>query len=139
AWYEEAHERGFDEWILLNEHRQVSECTSANIFAVRDGKLMTPPLKSSGCLAGITRALLLEEIKIPDYAAVECDLMPADLEASSQVFITSTTRDLLPVLEIDGRTMPQDHEVIARLRQAFQSYRDQYVSAHVRPKEVLAR
>src|SRR5581483_8417571 len=105
TWYEEAHALGFDEWVLLNEHGQVSECTSANIFVLQRGELVTPPLRSSGCLAGVTRALLLEEIRSPAYSAVERDLFPADLEASEQVFITSTTRDLLPVLEIDGRVL----------------------------------
>jgi branched-chain amino acid aminotransferase len=136
--YEEAHELGFDEWVLLNEFGQVSECTSANIFAIRGGELITPPLGSSGCLAGVTRALLLEEVKIPGYSAVERDLLPADLEASEQVFITSTTRDLLPVLEIDGRALRQKPDVVGRLRQAFREYRAHYVAAHLRLREVAA-
>ncbi len=59
AWYEEAHERGFDEVVLLNERGEVAECTSANIFMVQDGSALTPPL-GSGCLPGVTRELLLE-------------------------------------------------------------------------------
>jgi branched-chain amino acid aminotransferase len=136
--YEEAHELGFDEWVLLNEFGQVSECTSANIFAIQDKQLVTPPLRSSGCLAGVTRALLLEEVAIPGYSAVERDLLPADLEASEQVFITSTTRDLLPVLEIDGRDLSQRPDVVSRLQNAFCEYRVQYVAAHVRQREVAA-
>jgi branched-chain amino acid aminotransferase len=138
TWYEEAHERGLDEYVLLNEHGQVSECTSANIFILRGGEIATPPLTSSGCLAGVTRALLLEEVRIPGYTAVERDLAPADLAASEQVFITSTTRDLLPVDEIDGRALPQKPEAIQLLQQAFREYRERYVAAHLRQREVAA-
>ena len=55
----EAQQSGFDEVVLLNERGEVAECTAANIFCVRDGKVLTPPL-SSGCLAGITRAVMLD-------------------------------------------------------------------------------
>jgi branched-chain amino acid aminotransferase len=51
AWYEEAHARGFDEVVLLNERGEVSECTSANLFAVFGDTAVTPPL-TSGCLPG---------------------------------------------------------------------------------------
>lgn len=139
TWYEEAHERGLDEYVLLNEHGQVSECTSANIFAVQGREIATPPLGSSGCLAGVTRALLLEAVKIPAYSVIERDLLPGDLEASEQVFITSTTRDLLPVYAIEGRGMSQNVEVVGLLQQAFRRYREQYVAAHLRQREVAAR
>ena len=49
--------------MLLNEHEEVAECTSANIFAVFGNEVFTPPLES-GCLPGITRELLLEEIRV---------------------------------------------------------------------------
>jgi branched-chain amino acid aminotransferase len=137
--YEEAHDLGFDEWVLLNEFGQVSECTSANVFAIQGKELVTPPLRSSGCLAGVTRALLLEEVRIPGYFAVERDLLPADLETSEQVFITSTTRDLLPVLEIDGRSLPQKPDLAGQLQNAFRDYRARYVAAHQRQRETTAR
>ena len=52
ALYEDAHERGFDEVILLNERGQVSECTSANLFAIEGDHVWTPPLASSGLSSG---------------------------------------------------------------------------------------
>src|SRR5271169_3630948 len=55
----EAQAAGFDEVVLLNERGEVAECTAANIFCVREGRVLTPPL-SSGCLAGITRSVMLE-------------------------------------------------------------------------------
>ena len=64
ARYERAHEQGFDEVVLLNERGEIAECTSANIFIAKGDQVSTPPL-SSGCLPGVTRALLLEEIHVP--------------------------------------------------------------------------
>ncbi len=130
--YEEARERGFDEVILLNETGHVSECTSANIFAVFEDKVYTPPLDTSGCLPGVTRALLLEEIRVPGIVIAERDLSPSDLEAADQVFITSTTRDLLPVLEIDHEPLQQDADILNRLRKAFSDYRSSFVANHSR-------
>ncbi|MEP6963832.1 MAG: aminotransferase class IV [Acidobacteriota bacterium] len=102
AWYERAHEQGLDEVVLLNERGEVSECTSANIFVAQGEQVFTPPL-SSGCLPGVTRAVLMEEIRPAGGLRVtEKTLFPADLEAAEEVFITSTTRELLPVIAIEG-------------------------------------
>jgi len=139
TWYEDAHERGFDEVILLNERGEVSECTSANIFAIQEDRVWTPPLASSGCLAGVTRAILLEDLRAPGLAIGERDLTPSDLEESDAVFITSTTRDLLPVLEIDHEPLSQSAAQFEQLRKAFLEYRAHYVAAHARGSEMLAR
>ena len=128
TWYEEAHEQGFDEVVLLNERGHVSECTSANIFIIQGNQVWTPPVESSGCLAGVTRAILLEQIHVPGLTIAERELTPLDLEESEQVFVTSTTRDLLPVLEIDHRPLAQRRPVLARLQKAFSEYRDAYVA-----------
>ena len=56
---ERAHAEGFDEFLLLNEKGGIAECSSANVFLVRDGRALTPPL-ASGCLPGVTREILLE-------------------------------------------------------------------------------
>ncbi len=102
TWYERAHEQGLDEVVLLNERGEVSECTSANIFIAQGGNVYTPPL-SSGCLPGVTRAVLIEEIRPASGLRVtEKTLFPADLEAADEIFVTSTTRELLPVVEIQG-------------------------------------
>lgn len=134
TWYEQAHADGFDEVILLNEHGQVSECTSANIFALRGGRVLTPPVSTSGCLPGVTRALLLEELHVPGLGVEECELIPSALEAADGVFITSTTRDLLPVLEIDGTMLAQSPEKIEALRGALDKYRLNYVSERRRAR-----
>jgi branched-chain amino acid aminotransferase len=132
SWNEEAHERGFDEVILLNEHGMVSECTSANVFAVRGAEVWTPTIAASGCLPGVTRAVLLEEIRVPGLTIVEKDFTPAELEAADQVFITSTTRDLLAVGAVEGRPLRQNRILFDRLAAAFHDYQRAYVDARTK-------
>jgi len=128
TWYEEAHEQGFDEVVLLNERGEVSECTSANIFAIRGDEIATPPL-NSGCLPGITRELLLEQIHLPGVSLVEKTLLPRDLEGADQIFITSSTRDLLPVSHVEGLKVTSNGlGTVKALAKAFEDYRESYVS-----------
>ncbi len=139
TWYEDAHARGFDEVVLLNEFGQVSECTSANVFILTDNEVITPPLATSGCLAGVTRAVLLEEINVPGLRIREAEFTPSELEAADQVFITSTTRDLLPVAEVDGAVLKQAPDRLSQLRSAFVQYRERYTAASAHRKHrVLA-
>ena len=126
TWYEEAHQKGFDEVILLNERGEVCECTSANLFIARGNEVFTPPLHS-GCLPGVTRALLLEEVRVPGITAAEKTLLPQDLENADQVFITSTTRDFLPVSEIEGLRVRNSGQIVASLTRAFENFRESYV------------
>lgn len=131
TWYEQAHADGFDEVVLLNERGEVSECTSANIFAAFGGKVVTPPL-SSGCLPGITRHVLLHEVKVPGYSVEEATLTASDLNRADQVFITSTTRELLAVAHIQGLEVRNESQACAALQRAFSDYIDQYVASHKR-------
>lgn len=127
VWHEEAHVRGLDEVILLNERGEVSECTSANLFAVFGSEAATPPLES-GCLPGITRELLLEVVRVPGVQVVERPLTLEDLERADGLFITSTTRDLLPVAGVDGLSIRTDRTVVRQLAEAFSAYQAQYVA-----------
>jgi branched-chain amino acid aminotransferase len=83
--------RGAGEALLMNTVGQLCEGTGSNVFVVLNGELVTPPL-SSGCLAGVTRALVLEWTD-----AVERDVPPAALLAADEVFLTSSTRDVQAV------------------------------------------
>ena len=124
--YDEAHDHGFDEVVLLNERDEVSECTSANIFIAQGDQVFTPPL-SSGCLAGITRELLLTEIRVPGIRITEKALTLSDLEAADEVFITSTTRDLLTVLSIEGLSLrSRGHIIQDALQSAFTQHIEDY-------------
>jgi len=130
AWLEQAQARGYDEVVLLNERGEVSECTSANIFAARAGRVWTPPL-ASGCLPGVTRAVLLEEVRVPGVSVEERRLCLHDLEEADEVFITSSTRDLLPVREIEGLAVRRTGEARAALAEAFRRYLDGYTAARL--------
>lgn len=135
TWYERAHDQGLDEVVLLNEREEVSECTSANIFVVQGDQVWTPPL-ASGCLPGVTRALLLEEIRVPGLQIGEKTLLPADLEAADEVFITSTTRELLPVISVEGLKVKsqggQGGRVREQLQKAFTTYVKNYIASRKR-------
>jgi branched-chain amino acid aminotransferase len=130
--YERAREQGLDEVVLLNERGEVSECTSANLFTVHGGRVLTPPL-SSGCLPGVTRAVLLEELRVPGLAVEERVLLPSDLEAADEVFLASTTRELLPVASIEGMTIRSGQVARDRLQRAFTAYIESYVAARRGP------
>ncbi|MGA7238873.1 MAG: aminotransferase class IV [Bryobacteraceae bacterium] len=129
TWFETAHRRGFDEVILLNEHGEVSECTSANIFIANSNEVWTPPL-TSGCLPGITRELLLGEVQAPGIKVSAKSFTPADLEAADEVFITSTTRDLLPVFEVEGKKVGPASAARQALAHSFGKYVGKYVTDH---------
>jgi len=129
TWVEEAQARGLDEVVLLNERGEVAECTSANIFIANGTQVWTPPL-SSGCLPGVTRGVLLEEAHVPGFSIAEKVLLPEALEAADEVFITSTTRELLPVLEIDGKPMKQGDRARRALQAEFSKYVERYVAEH---------
>lgn len=131
--YERAREQGLDEVVLLNERGEVSECTSANLFAVYKGagqerRVVTPPL-SSGCLPGVTRAVLLEELRVSGLTVEEGVLVPADLESAEEVFLASTTRELLPVSSVEGMEIQQGRDARDRLQQAFSRCVEKYVAS----------
>jgi len=121
CWLERANKQGFDEAILLNERDRVAECTSANVFAAFGSRVLTPPV-SEGCLPGVTREVLLEEVKVPGIQIVEQPLTLEELYRADGVFITSTTRGLLPVREIAGRPLEHRGDVGERLGQSFNAY-----------------
>ena len=126
---ETAQQNGDDEVILLNEHNEVAECTSANIFAAKGGTTYTPPL-SSGPLPGVTRALMLDELDAPGAPVEERVLSLDDLYEADEVFITSTTRELLPVSGIRGQRLRGGDgpwPVMETLRTALAAYMRRYV------------
>ncbi|HBW19142.1 MAG: aminotransferase class IV [Streptosporangiaceae bacterium] len=94
-----AAERGGGEAIFANTAGNLCEGTGSNIFVVIGGRLLTPPL-SSGCLAGVTRALVIEWAD-----AIEEDLPISALAVADEAFLTGTTRDVQPIHAIDGTAL----------------------------------
>lgn len=125
----EAQQSGFDEVVLLNERGEVAECTAANIFCARDGVILTPPL-SAGCLAGITRDVVLELGPAAGVPVEERTLFLDDLYAAEEVFISSTNRNVVAVSEINGRaTDLRPKTLMPKLERALALYTRSYIAS----------
>ena len=97
---ERAAAEGAEEAIFGNTVGNLCEGTGSNVFVGIDGQLLTPPL-ASGCLAGVTRELLLE-LELP---IAEADVAMTAFADVDEAFLTSSTRDVQPILAIDGRSV----------------------------------
>jgi branched-chain amino acid aminotransferase len=100
----EAQAKGAFEPVMLNEIGEVAETASANVFLVKDGTLLTPPL-DAGNLPGVTRRVVLELAAGLGLPCREEPVAVKDLLAADEVFITSTLKEVLPVATIDGRAV----------------------------------
>jgi branched-chain amino acid aminotransferase len=103
-----ARERGADEALLVTPHGRVLEAPTSSIFWIKDGDIFTPPL-SEHILASITRALVMELTSAREEPCTLEDVLVAD-----EAFLTSTTREVQPVVSIDGHSLPADGPVTAR-------------------------
>jgi branched-chain amino acid aminotransferase len=127
----EARARGFDDVVILNLAGEVTEASVSNIAFARGGRLVTPPL-SAGILVGITRKLLLGGIAASaGVPASEETVSPSDFPSMDECFLLSTTKDIVPVGEIDGaRFALGAGSVGARLKEAFAQAASAYAAAH---------
>jgi len=98
---QQAHDRNAAEAILIKDGL-VTEGAASNLFAVIDGVLLTPPSGPS-LLPGITRDLIIELAKKHHIACEERDIREDELRSASEIWLTSSTREILPVLELDGK------------------------------------
>ena len=99
---QEAVRRGAFEAVMRNYRGELAECTTSNLFVVKSGVALTPPL-DAGLLAGITREFLFEvgaDLGIPVREAV---LRDDDLLRADEAFLTSTTREIVPIVRVDDR------------------------------------
>ena len=102
----EAHARGAEEALILDARGLVVEGTTSNVFLVRDGGLVTPP-DEAGLLAGITRAKVLELAREMGLPIGMRTFPPSELFSADEVFITSSIRELVPVIAVDGKPAGQ--------------------------------
>ena len=93
---------GCVEALMLNHKGEVAECTGDNVFAVRGGKLLTPP-PDAGILEGITRNAVMELAHAAGIDCSEATLTRHDLYTADECFLTGTAAEVIPVVEIDGR------------------------------------
>lgn len=97
---QEAAGNGAHEAIMLNNRGHVACATSSNVFIVKQGRLLTPPLED-GCMDGIVRALMIERL-----GAIESSLTPDDLLQSDGIYLSSSVRGVAALESLDGKKLP---------------------------------
>ena len=118
----EANQANVEEGLMLTREGYVSEGTSDNVFIVREGALATPDLHL-GVLAGITRGAVLEIARAEGIPAEETTLTLFDVYNADECFLTGTAAELVPVVEVDGRTIgegtpgPMTRRLLQRFRE----------------------
>ena len=116
-----AHAQGAGEALFANTRDELCEGTGTNIFIVANGRVQTPPL-SSGCLAGVTRALTIEACQAAGIVVEEVALHITILQTCDEAFLTSSTRDVHPLARINVREMPGVSGAVTQ--QVAQAFRD---------------
>lgn len=119
---EHARARGADEALLTDGAGCVLEGASSNVFAVVEGALVTPPT-SAGLLAGVTRSVVIDAARAAGLTVVERALPLPQLAAADEAFLTATTREVLPLVEIDGSPVADGRPgpVTRRLHAAYRA------------------
>lgn len=108
---------GADEALFGNTRDELCEGTWSNVFLYRGGTWLTPPL-TSGCLPGVTRALVLELFRELGLPVKEIVIPLSDLPGTEAAFLTSSLREIQPITAIDGRELTESSD-LPRLREAF--------------------
>lgn len=119
----EAVDAGVAEAIMLNNKGQVAECTGDNIFIVKDGTVLTPP-PEAGILIGITRGVVIKLAAACSVPLREQTIIPEDLYAADECFLTGTAAEVIPVTKVDGRAIGTGRPgpVSLKLFHAFREY-----------------
>ena len=100
----EANNAGVEEAVMLNNEGFIAECTADNLFIIKNGELLTPPL-SAGALYGITRGTVMDLATQIGIEVLETNLTRYDLFNADECFLTGTGAEIMPVIKIDGRSI----------------------------------
>ena len=114
----ETHKAGYDEALLLNEAGYVADGSGENLFIVRHGEIITPPVQAS-ILEGITRASIIELARDEGYTVIEREVARAELYIADEVFITGTAAEVCPIREIDEHPIGEPGPITRRLQELF--------------------
>jgi len=114
----EAEALGFDDALLVNTDGMVTESSSGNVFWWEEGSLHTPPL-TAGVLPGVTRGAVLDSACKLGWTVTETAALPSRLSTSQGIFLTFSTRGLIPVRALDSQNVPTEARQ-SRLQEAFQ-------------------
>jgi branched-chain amino acid aminotransferase len=111
---------GYDEAIMLNEAGFITDGSGENVFILRDGTLLTPPIQA-GCLDGITRHSVMTIARDLGYEVREENLVRTDLYNADEAFFTGTAAEITPIREVDDRVVGEGHRgpVTKELQGAF--------------------
>jgi branched-chain amino acid aminotransferase len=101
---QEAYRRGAFDAVLRNYRGEIAECSIANLFVVKNGALVTPPI-DAGLLSGITRGFVLELCQPAGVPVAQQVLRDADLYGADESFLTSSTQEIVPIVQVDDRTI----------------------------------
>jgi branched-chain amino acid aminotransferase len=117
---QQAYKRQAFEALMRNHRGEICECAQSNFFVVTNGVLRTPPLEA-GLLAGVTRAFVLELAARVGIKTREETIEEEDLANADEAFLTSTTREIVPVVRVDALTIGEGAPgpITPRLREAF--------------------
>ncbi len=117
---QEAYRRGAFDAVLRNYRGEIAECSIANLFVVQNGALLTPPL-DAGLLSGITRGFVLELCPTAGVAVAQQALHDEDLLNAGESFLTSSTQEIVPIVQVDDRTIGDGRPgpVTKRLLEAY--------------------
>lgn len=109
--------------IMLNPAGELAECTTSNLFLVRQGRLLTPSI-DCGILDGLTRNLVLELARRDSIQSEEGHFLPALLREAEECFITNTSSEILPVRSVDGAHLPSrpPGPLTSRLQRLFHTH-----------------
>ncbi|MFP5450964.1 MAG: branched-chain amino acid transaminase [Thermoleophilia bacterium] len=114
----ETHKAGYDEALLLNEAGYVADGSGENLFIVRHGEIITPPVQAS-ILEGITRASIMELARDEGYTVVEREIARSELYIADEVFVTGTAAEVCPIREVDEHAIGEPGPVTRRLQELF--------------------
>ncbi len=100
--FQQGKSAGKQEIILLNRQGEITEASSCNVFVVKDGVIMTPPLDHQ-ILPGITRKLVIESLELEGIAVQQVPVTKATLDAADEVWLTSSSKEIGPVISVDDK------------------------------------
>ncbi len=114
----EAIKAGYDEAILLSPQGYVSECTGENIFVVKHGRIITPPV-SAGALEGITQSSVMTIARDLGIECVTGNLLRSDLYTADEAFLSGTAAEVVPIRSVDDREIGEPGPITRKIQELF--------------------
>jgi branched-chain amino acid aminotransferase len=114
----EALKAGYEEAILLSPQGYVSECTGENLFVVKQGKILTPPV-SAGALEGITQHSVVTIARDLGYEVITANLLRTDLYLAEEAFLTGTAAEVVPIRSVDDREIGEPGPITKAIQDTY--------------------